>query len=196
METKREDGITVFYPKTAAAWRAWLQKNAAKEKAVWLVGFKKSTGKPFVPWSETVDEALCFGWIDSVRKSRDSESYYQFFSPRKPKSKWSKINKEKVARLIEEKRMQPAGLAVVEAAKKSGTWDALNDVDAMIIPDDLQAAFSKNKTAWKYFDEFAPSSKRIILQWILDAKREETRAKRIAETVELAAKNIKAHHPK
>jgi uncharacterized protein YdeI (YjbR/CyaY-like superfamily) len=196
METKREDGITVFYPKTAAAWRAWLQKNAAKEKAVWLVGFKKSTGKPFVPWSETVDEALCFGWIDSVRKSRDSESYYQFFSPRKPKSKWSKINKEKVARLIEEKRMQPAGLAVVEAAKKSGTWDALNDVDAMIIPDDLQAAFSKNKTAWKYFCEFAPSSKRIILQWILDAKREETRAKRIAETVELAAKNIKAHHPK
>lgn len=196
METERDDGIKVFYPKTAAAWRTWLEKNAEQESAVWLVAFKKSTGKPSIAHTDAVDEALCFGWIDSVRHSRDHESYYQFFSPRKPKSKWSKVNKEKVNRLIREKRMRASGMAVVEAAKKSGTWDALNDVDAMIIPPDLQEAFGKNKKAWQHFDAFAPSSKRIILQWILDAKREETRAKRIAETVTLAAKNVKAHHPK
>ena len=140
-----------------------------------------------------MDEALCFGWIDSKPNKRDEESYYQFFSKRNPKSKWSKINKHKVATLTEQGLMSKEGLRMVELAKQSGTWTALEEVDNVSVPDDLQKEFNKNKTAFKNWEQFSRSVKRGILEWILNAKKAETRAKRIEETVSLAEKNVKAN---
>ncbi len=177
------------------AWRKWLEKNHTTADGVWLIFFKKHTGIPSLNWSEAVDEALCYGWIDSVANTRDADSYYQYFSPRKPKSKWSAINKAKVEQLLLNNKMTPAGMAMVNLAKQTGTWDALNEVEAGTIPDDLKKAFQKNKKALHYWDAFPKSAKRAILEWISHAKKEETRAKRIAETIRLAAQNIRANQP-
>jgi len=192
MELK--DGIKTFYARSQREWRKWLEKNHQSEKSVWLIIYKKESGKPSVYYTEAVDEALCFGWIDSKPNKRDAESYYQFFAKRNPKSNWSKINKAKIARLSAKGLITKAGIEAIETAKRSGTWTALDKVEAMTIPEDLQKAFDKNKTAFMYFDKFPPSSKRIILEWILNAKRTETRQQRITTTVELATKNIRANH--
>lgn len=183
-----------FYAKNRAAWRKWLAKHAAVATAVWLIIYKKESGVPSIYYPDAVDEALCFGWIDSTPNKRDDNSYYQFFAKRNPKSNWSQVNKQKVEKLIAEGRMTPQGLAIIELAKQTGTWDALNAVDAIAIPDDLQQALVQNKMAQQYFEAFSRSSKRGILEWILNAKKPETRQKRIAETVSLAAKNVKANH--
>jgi len=192
MELK--DGIKTFYARSQREWRKWLEKNHQSEKSVWLIIYKKESGKHSVYYTEAVDEALCFGWIDSKPNKRDAESYYQFFAKRNPKSNWSKINKAKIARLSAKGLITKAGIEAIETAKRSGTWTALDKVEAMTIPEDLQKAFDKNKTAFMYFDKFPPSSKRIILEWILNAKRTETRQQRITTTVELATKNIRANH--
>ncbi len=191
METK--GGIHTFHAKTRSAWRKWLIKNSSSEKSVWLIIYHKGSKTPSVYYPESVDEALCFGWVDSKPNKRDHESYYQFFSKRNPKSKWSKINKEKVERLIEEGLMTPAGMEMITIAKQNGTWDALTPVDNLEEPDDLKKAFSKNITALKNWQVFPPSTRRGILEWILNAKRSETRSKRIEDTVSLAAKNIRAN---
>jgi uncharacterized protein YdeI (YjbR/CyaY-like superfamily) len=141
-----------------------------------------------------VDEALCFGWIDSKPNKRDGDSYYQFFTKRNPKSNWSKVNKAKVANLIKEGLMQPAGLELIENAKQNGTWDALEEVDKLTLPNDLLERFATNKMARQNWEQFPRSSRRGILEWIMNAKKPETRQKRIEETVALAAKNIKANH--
>lgn len=191
METHK--GTPAFYAKTRQAWRTWLKKNHQTQTSVWLIIYRKESKTPSVYYPEAVDEALCFGWIDSVPNKRDAESYYQFFAKRNPKSKWSKINKEKVARLIDAGLMQPAGYAMIELAKQRGTWAALDAVDSLQIPDDLNALFAKNKTAFRNWENFPPSARRGILEWILNAKRPETRQKRIEETVSLAEKNIRAN---
>lgn len=188
------NGIQTFYAENAKTWRNWLQKNHAAAVSIWLIIYKKESGVPSIYYAEAVEEALCFGWIDSKPNKRDSKSYYQFFAKRNPKSNWSKVNKAKVEKLIKEKRMTKAGMAAIELAKQNGTWTALDEVDNSIIPDDLQKALMKNKIASTNFDAFPKSSKKIILEWILNAKKEETRKKRIEETVSLAAKNIKANH--
>ncbi|NOS93229.1 MAG: hypothetical protein HOP30_15015 [Cyclobacteriaceae bacterium] len=191
METK--GGITTFHAKTRSAWRKWLDKNSSSEKSVWLIIYHKQSKKQSVYYPEAVDEALCFGWVDSKPNKRDHESYYQFFTKRNPKSKWSKINKEKVERLMAEGLMTPSGMEMVSIAKGFGTWDALTPVDNLEEPDDLKKAFSKKKTAYKNWQAFPPSTKRGILEWLLNAKRPETRSKRITETVSLAAQNIRAN---
>jgi uncharacterized protein YdeI (YjbR/CyaY-like superfamily) len=192
MELK--DGIKTFYAKSQKEWRKWLEKNHQSEKSVWLIIYKKESGTPSVYYTDAVDEAICFGWIDSKPNKRDDESYYQFFAKRNPKSNWSKVNKGKVSKLLEKGLITKSGLEAIETAKQNGTWTALDKVEEMIIPEDLQKAFNKNKTAFAYFDKFPRSSKRNILEWIMNAKRPETRQKRIEETVELAEKNIKANH--
>jgi len=192
MELK--DGIKTFYATSQKEWRKWLEKNHQLEKSVWLIIYKKETGIPSVYYTNAVDEALCFGWIDSKPNKRDDESYYQFFAKRNPKSNWSKVNKAKVATLLEKGLMAPAGLEAIETAKQNGTWTALDEVEAITIPKDLQQAFNNNKIGFEYFDKFPRSSKRGILEWIMNAKRTETRQKRIEETIELASKNIKANH--
>jgi uncharacterized protein YdeI (YjbR/CyaY-like superfamily) len=187
--------IKTFYAKSQKEWRKWLEKNHQSEKSVWLIIYKKESGTPSVYYTDAVDEAICFGWIDSKPNKRDDESYYQFFAKRNPKSNWSKVNKGKVAKLLEQGLIAPAGMEVIETAKQNGTWTALDKVEDLIIPEDLQKAFAAaNKTAFTYFDKFPHSSKRNILEWILNAKRPQTRQLRIDETVKLATGNIKANH--
>ena len=143
-------------------------------------------------YSEAVKEALCFGWIDSKVNSLDDQRYMQVFTPRKPKSVWSALNKKYVAELIEQNLMMPSGLKSIEIAKQNGQWESLDKVEALEIPEDLRKLLAKNKTASANFQNFAPSSRKVILQWIASAKRSETRQRRIEETVTLAAQNIKA----
>jgi len=192
MELK--DGKLTFYAKNRKEWRNWLEKNHTKEKSVWLIIYGKGSQTPSVNAAEAVEEALCYGWIDSLAKGRDDESHYQTFSPRKPKSNWSKINRERVEKLIQQGLMTPAGQALIDLAKKSGTWTAMVDVQNLVIPPDLQKLFNLSKTAFKNFNAFPPSSKQLILTWILNAKKPETRQNRIEQTVELAKKNIRANH--
>lgn len=186
--------VRTFYAKNRKEWRNWLKKNHQSEKSVWLIIYHKGSPTPSIYYDEAVEEAICFGWIDSIAHKRDEESKYQFFAKRKPKSNWSKANRERAERMIKEKQMMPAGQSMIDLAKKTGAWTALIDVQNSIIPPDLQRAFNKNKTAYKNFNAFPPSSKRILLEWILNAKKVETRQQRIEQTVELAAKNIKANH--
>jgi len=189
---EERNGVKAFYAKSEKAWRSWLEKNHLKEKSVWLIIYKKSSATPSVYYPEAVDQALCFGWVDSKPNKRDDESYYQFFAKRNPKSKWSLVNKNKVARLTKLGLMEKAGLEMVAFAKQSGTWDALNEVDQILVPVDLEKEFQKNKKAASNFEAFPRSAKRGILEWILSAKRPETRQKRIEETVRLAKDNIRA----
>jgi uncharacterized protein YdeI (YjbR/CyaY-like superfamily) len=193
MELK--DNIKTFYAKSEKAWRNWLLKNHAKEKSVWLIIYRKQSKVPSVYYPEAVDQALCFGWIDSKPNKRDKESYYQFFAKRNPKSNWSKVNKNKVEKLTAKKLMAPAGLEMIAVAMQTGTWTALETVDNVTIPVDLETVLNKNVTALKNWDAFSRSSRRGILEWILNAKKPETRLRRIEETVKLAEKNIKANHP-
>ncbi len=184
-----------FYAKTRNHWRKWLEKNHAKEKTIWLIIYRKGSKTVSVNYEEAVEEALCFGWIDSKAIKHDDESHLQSFAPRKPKSNWSKPNRERVAKMIKAGLMTPAGQVTVDLAKKTGTWTALEKVESMEIPSELQKLFDKNKTAHKNFLAFPPSSKKMILEWIMTAKKPETRKLRTENTVELAAKNIRAHHP-
>lgn len=194
MELK--DGTETFYASSRADWRDWLAVNHQIKKAVWLIIYRKESKIESVYYPEAVDEALCFGWIDSMPNKRDEQSYYQFFTKRNPKSNWSKVNKDKVAKLIEAGLMMPAGLAMIDLAKKSGTWDALNEVDAVKEPDDLMVVLNQNPKSLENWNNFAKSARRGILEWILNAKKPETRSQRIVETVALAAQNIKANFPK
>ncbi len=190
------DNIKTFYAPSRKDWRNWLQKNHQSEKSVWLIIYRKESDVPSVYYPDAVEEAICFGWIDSKANKRDEESYYQFFSRRNPKSKWSKVNKATVERLLKKNAIAPAGLKMIEIAKETGTWNALDDVENIIVPADLQRGFDGNKTAFENWSNFSRSSKRGILEWILNAKRPETRQNRVEETVSMAAKNLKANHPR
>jgi uncharacterized protein YdeI (YjbR/CyaY-like superfamily) len=183
-----------YQPKSRADWRAWLEKNHATAAGVWFVYYKKASAKERVSYEDAVEEALCFGWIDSVQRVVDAERTMLRFSPRKPKSAWSKLNKGRVGRLMRVGLMTPAGLAKIEAAKRDGSWSALDAVERLTMPADLKAALAADPDAARHFAAFPPSSKKIILGWIASAKRPETRAKRVSETVRQAAKNLKANH--
>lgn len=178
---------------SAAEWRTWLAQNHATEKNVWLIIYHKKSDKKSVYYDEAVDEAMCYGWVDSSIRKRDGESYYQYFSQRSPKSNWSRVNKEKIARLEKEGKMAEAGRTMVRIAKERGTWDALNDVENLVIPTDMQALFDKMPAAETHWQNFPRSTKRSILEWIFNAKRPATRAKRIREAVEKAVQNIRAN---
>ena len=178
---------------TRAQWRQWLSENGEKEQGIWLVYYKKTSGKPHLSYDEGVEEALCFGWIDSKPNLVDDEKSKLYYSPRKPKSNWSKVNKTRVTKLLALGLMTNAGMKMIDLAKKIGTWDALNDVDNLVIPDDLKAALQSLQNAETNFDAFPASTKRGILEWILNAKTTETRTKRILETATLAAQNIRAN---
>lgn len=185
-----------FHARSRKEWRRWLEQNHSSEQFVWLILYRKGSPVKSVTYVEAVEEALCFGWIDSRANKRNHESSYLYFAPRKRNSKWSNSNKERVERLTKQGLMRPAGQVFVDLAKVSGAWDLLTDPQNSVIPEDLEALFAKNKKSRKNFGMFPPSSKRLILEWIANAKKPETRAKRITETVELAAQNIRANHPK
>ena len=182
-----------FYPATRNEWRSWLQKNHNKEMGVWLICYNKSSGKPSLTYNDTVEEALCFGWIDSIKNKIDEHSSKQFFSPRNPKSAWSKLNKTRIKKLIKESLMHESGLVKIKAAKKNGTWTTLDSIENLIMPPPLAKAIGKNKKAFQHFEAFPPSVKKGIYFWIQSAKTPETLNKRILETVTLAAENKRAN---
>jgi uncharacterized protein YdeI (YjbR/CyaY-like superfamily) len=177
-----------YCPKNKNEWRKWLKINNAKKEAVWLILYKKKSPNHNLSWSEAVDEALCFGWIDSLKKSIDDEKYKQYFTKRKAKSNWSKINKDKVKTLIDEGLMEEAGYKSIEVAKENGSWTLLDEVEALVVPDDLKEALATHKDPMEFFDGLSNSEKKGILYWVVSAKREETRRKRIVEIVENAHK--------
>ncbi len=188
-----KDGVKAVVAKDASAWRQWLSLHHTSEKRVWLIIYHKSSPTPSISYDEAVDEALCFGWVDSKPNKRDHESFYQYFSVRNPASNWSRINKEKIRKLQDAGKLAPSGLEMVLHAKETGTWDALNDVENLVIPEEMLALFSQNPTAKTHFENFPKSVKRGILEWIFNARRPATRQKRINETVELATRNIRAN---
>ncbi len=186
--TNAKDSDT-FYAKSAEEWREWLANNGQTEKSIRLILFHKKSGVPSVGYQESIEHALCFGWIDSKANKRDDKSFFLFFTPRKPGSTWGKANRERAEKMIALGLMTPAGQAMIDLAKKSGAWDSLAEAQDDVIPTDLQALFDENQAAYRNFQSFAHSYRRAYLEWILDAKRPETRLKRMAHLIQLAERN-------
>ena len=187
--------LPLLKPKDRAAWRRWLERHHATGEPVSLALLKKGSTAPGVTYEEAVLEALCFGWIDSTAAPVDEDHYAVRMSRRKPTSGWSAVNKRRIERLLAEGRMAPPGLAAIETAKANGTWEKLDASHALAVPKDLASAFRRHAGSKRNFDAFPPSSRRMILEWIAQAKRPETRAERIEETARLAKDNLRAHHP-
>jgi uncharacterized protein YdeI (YjbR/CyaY-like superfamily) len=181
------------HPKTRAAWRLWLEEHHTRTEGVWLVSYKRATGKPRLEYEEAAEEAICFGWIDSKINKLDEERSMLWFSPRKVRTGWSKPNKERVKRMLAAGLMHPSGLAKVRQAKADGSWSSLDGVEALLLPPELKVAFAAYPNASANFAGFPRSVKRGILEWITVAKRPETRAARINETARLANENIRAN---
>ncbi|MEO6289333.1 MAG: YdeI/OmpD-associated family protein [Ginsengibacter sp.] len=175
-----------YNAKDRKAWRNWLQKNHAKEPGVWLINYKKGSGKTRVSWEHAVEEALCFGWIDSIAKPIDEEKYMQKFTPRKAKSVWSAINKKKVESLIQQNLMMPAGMEIIETGRKNGWWTQLDHVENFVVPPDLKKFFARNKNVLKYFEGLSKSRQKQWLYRLHNAKLPATREKRLAELREEA----------
>lgn len=178
-----------FYAKDRQAWRNWLQQHHATVQAVWLL-YDKGAGRT-LSWDDIVQEALCFGWIDSRPGKVSKTQSKLYISRRKPQSVWSKINKAHIEKLSAQGLMAPAGLRAVEVAKVNGSWDALNKSDNLELPAALQTQLKAQPAAKLQFEAFTPAAKRAILQWIYAAKTEVTQLKRIAQTVELATQGKK-----
>jgi uncharacterized protein YdeI (YjbR/CyaY-like superfamily) len=186
------DALEQVYVADRAAWRRWLGKEHARSPGIWLVFDKKSSRPDRLAYGDAVEEALCFGWIDSLVRGIDDARYAQLFTRRKPKSTWSRSNKVRVERLLAEGLMAAAGLASIELAKANGSWESLDAVEAFVMPDDLVTALAAVPRAPENFAAFAPSARKAYLHWISQAVRPETRAQRIAKVVELAAANVRA----
>ncbi len=182
-----------FHPRSLQQWHAWLKANHRSAKNVWLVLHKKSSPGPGIAYAEAVEEALCFGWIDSKPQKKDAHTYLLYFAERKSGSVWSKLNKQRISRLIKDGRMTPAGMKKIEAAKADGTWSTLDPVDSLKIPKELTKALARNKKAQKHFEAFPPGIKKQLVYWVLSAKREETRSVRVKEIVTKAARNERAN---
>jgi len=183
------EGQARFYAANRKEWREWLEKNHATSRGVWLIYYKQNSGKPRVAYEDAVEEALCFGWIDSRASTIDEERSMQFFSPRRPRSPWSRPNKQRVERLTEQGLMAPAGIAAIDRAKQNGSWSSLDAVEDLIVPPDLKEALGANPAAMRNFQAFSNSARKQILWWIESAKRPETRARRIEQAVSSAEEN-------
>ncbi len=182
-----------IHPLTRAEWRAWLAQNHTRTQGIWLITYKKATGKPRIEYDDAVEEALCFGWIDSKPNKLDAERSMLWFAPRKPGSGWSRPNKERVERMLAAGLMTVAGQARIDAAQQDGSWNALDAIEALEVPPDLAAALAAYPHAQSHFDAFPRSARRGILEWIASARTAETRARRIAETARLAEDNQRAN---
>ncbi len=194
MKGNKMDESELFCPKNRAEWREWLEQNHQQKQSVWMIYFKMNSGNFTLSWSEAVDEALCFGWIDSTAKSIDEARYKQFFTKRKPKSVWSKINKDKIEQLHKAGLIAQAGYDIIEIAKQNGYWNSLDQIEAMIIPDDLEEAFYNHPLAKDFYHSLSNSIKKQLLYWVSSAKKPETRQKRIDEIILNANQNKKPKH--
>lgn len=181
------------HPATREAWRAWLAQNHTRTEGIWFVSYKKAAGKPRVTYEDAVEEALCFGWIDSKGGAVDDERSMLWMAPRKPRTGWSRVNKERIERLMADGRIEGPGLAKIDAAKQDGSWTLLDASEALEMPLELNAALASYPDAARHFAAFPPSARKAILQWIGLAKKPETRAARIAETARLADTNVRAN---
>lgn len=179
--------LELVEPGSRAEWRAWLETCHDTSPGIWLAVGKKGNSVTTLTYEDAVQEALCFGWIDSTVNRLDAHRFKQLFTPRKPGGTWARTNKERVEKLIAAGSMTPAGMAPIEAAKADGSWTLLDNVDALIIPADLAAALGADPAAARAFEALPDSPKKLALYWIQTAKRAETRAKRVAETVRAAA---------
>ena len=181
-----------LYIKNRKEWRDWLRRNHSKNNGIWLVFYKKHTGKASLEYDDAVEEALCFGWIDSIIKKIDEERYVRKLTPRKPGSKWSELNKKRVKYLEKQGLMTKAGIARVNEARKSGLWNKPDIQQIPLkIPVELKTALDKNKKARKFFDRLAPSYKKQFIGWIAFAKRPETRDRRVEESIDLLERGEK-----
>ncbi len=177
--------IEHFYPETKQHWREWLEQNHIHKDAVWLIHYKKNAGKPSVSWPDAVDEALCFGWIDSKAVSVDEHSYKQYYCKRKPKSTWSQVNKEKVENLLAENKMAAAGIKCIEIAKQNGSWTILDSIDALQISAELELAFADYDGNKEKFQALSKSKQKFMLYGLMSAKTPITKQKRIHEILEM-----------
>ncbi len=168
-------------------WRAWLEANHKTAAGIWLVYYKKGSGKPRVEYADAVEEALCFGWIDSVVNAIDEACYMQLYTPRKPKSTWSQLNKVRVERLEAEGLMRTAGLKCIEVAKANGSWESIDHVETLVVPADLAEALAENDGMQAFFDALSNTNKKYILHHLNNARREDTRRLRMAEVLEAFA---------
>jgi len=178
-----------YYAKDRKAWRKWLEKNHVSSTGVWLIYYKKNSGKTRVDYADAVEEALCFGWIDSTLNPIDEDSYMQLFTPRKPKSGWSKLNKDRVEKLTAQGLMAPAGLDKIKVAQENGTWNKIDHIESFTLPSVLEKAFAKNKKAKAFFDTLSKTNKKYILYFINNVKNEETKLKRVSEIIAAANEN-------
>ncbi|TSE11222.1 YdeI/OmpD-associated family protein [Aquimarina algiphila] len=181
-----------LYFKNDKEWRAWLHENYNQSQGVYLILYKVESKQPSMRWEEAVRVALCYGWIDSTVKRLDDLRRRQYFCPRKPKSIWSKVNKTHIIDLIKNNLMHESGLMSIDTAKKNGSWIALDDVEDGIIPKDLKHAFVQNPKAFKNYQNFAKGYRKSYLYWLYNAKRQETRDKRIVEIIKFCEANIKS----
>ena len=186
------DGREIVEVTDRGAWRAWLAERHTQREAIWLVRHKKASDGTGPSYEEAVEEALCFGWIDGKVNRLDEHRTLQLFAPRKPRSTWSALNKERVARLERDGLVTPAGVAAIEVAKANGSWNALDAIDRLEEPSDLAAALDAVPAARASWDGFSPSSRKGILWWVVSAKRPETRAKRVDQTVSMAERGLRA----
>jgi uncharacterized protein YdeI (YjbR/CyaY-like superfamily) len=181
-----------LYFKNADEWRTWLHENHHSSKGIYLLFYKVSSDYESMRWEEAVQVAICYGWIDSTVKKINEHQRRQLFTPRKDKSVWSKLNKTYIEKLIQENAMHESGLRKIEIAKQNGSWNSLDEVENHIIPEDLQLAFDDNPKAWSNYQSFSPSYRKSYLYWLNQAKRIETRDKRIKEIILLCEQNIKS----
>ncbi|SDC69904.1 YdeI/OmpD-associated family protein [Rhodococcus tukisamuensis] len=188
-------GVSTFVASSAAAWRDWLERNGQSEKEIWLIIHHKDSATSSLRYHEAIEHALCYGWIDGLHRKRDADSSQLRFTPRTPRSTWSRVNRERAAKMIELDLMTGRGQALVDLAKEKGTWQVVPDDAVASLPDDLRDPLHRNEPARTNFEKFPPSSKRLILEWIAAAKKPETRQRRIDRTVALAEMNLRANHP-
>ncbi|WP_028046066.1 YdeI family protein [Cellulomonas sp. URHE0023] len=178
---------------SAQQWREWLAEHHATSPGIWLVMWRASSGKPHVTYEQAIEEALCFGWIDGQSQTLDTERSALWLTRRRPGSGWSLLSKERVARVEADGRMTDVGRAVIDAAKEDGSWSRYDDADALVLPQDLLDAFGSRGGSREHWDAFSEAVRRGILRWIVDARRDVTRAARIEETADLAEQGVPAH---
>jgi uncharacterized protein YdeI (YjbR/CyaY-like superfamily) len=183
------DDAPLVHADDRATWRGWLEANHATARGAWLVTWRPRSGRAGLDYEAAIEEALCFGWVDSTSGRVDDERAKLYFAPRKPRSVWAATNKARVERLIDEGRMAPAGLAAIESAKANGSWGILDSVDRLEVPDDLAAALEARPPAGANFAAFPASARKMLLGWVALARRPDTRAARIARVAEASARN-------
>lgn len=193
MRARKLSSLNLVEVTDRSQWRDWLMAHHQQTDSVWVVTYKVGASRPRVPYDDLVEEALAFGWVDSLPRKLDDERTMLLMSPRKPGSNWSAVNKARIETMTAAGLMHPAGLAKIEQAKTDGSWTALDAVDRLEVPDDLAAAFDPRPGSAEAFAAFPPSTRRGILEWIGNAKKPETRAARIAETAEKGARGERAN---